>query len=146
MAPPLVEKNVLSSGESIRSLPAQHRQRVWLQCTQLLHNGGCEREIFHSCMQAFCWHPRIAKQSFQESFPIAINLNCNFNLPTQKQYSPPVWTERSAKSNAHLWHIWVWYSQLCPGQLQATCYVNDGCQCGTRLVAEIYSIWLLFRL
>lgn len=101
MAPPLGEKMFCHLGRaSVMFQPSA--DRVWLQYTQLLHNGGREREIFHSCMQAFCQHPRIAKQSFQESFPIAINLNCNFNLPAQKQYSPRVWTERSAKSNAHL--------------------------------------------
>lgn len=29
--------------------------------------------------------------------------------------------KKKKNSNAHMWHISVWYSQVGPGQLQATC-------------------------
>lgn len=102
---------------------------------------GCATETFHSCINAFGRAGSNCKTASFPSFPPPDRpnqLQSNWiviSTPTMRQQNNAVrklgrWTE-GVKKNTHKIICDTFgfdFHTGCPGQLQATCYVNDDCQ------------------
>ena len=115
------QKEVFSWGEHCLSFSSLQTESLVIIYPTATQRRGWKRHSpqLHA---VFCRDPRIAKQSFQESFHIAIKLNCSISLTAQKCCSPTLGLDRGkciiqVSFVTHLNLIFTTLSWSAPGHL-----------------------------